>query len=84
MTRKKLIRALSKRLGVRLVDDPRPIGREVKAYSRNGTVLFTITVFEPAPGHWAFGGCGSLLEGLWGEMCRIGDPPMPDVEKRDG
>jgi hypothetical protein len=79
MTRKQLIKALSKRLGVKLVDNPDGSHRSVLAVSKNGTTLFHITLFQPTPGHWMFGGCGGLLGDCWSELCRLGEPPLPQI-----
>ena len=75
MTRKQLIKAIERRIGIRLHDTDTP--REVEARGRNGTPLFRIMLFEDRPrlAGWRFGGCGSLLDhgncaSLWDELCQ--------------
>jgi hypothetical protein len=67
MTRQELIHALEKDLGVTLSDGSRPT--EFYARSSNGSVLFTISLFEDKEG-WHFGGTGALLSEQWRRFCR--------------
>jgi hypothetical protein len=80
VTRPELLAAISTRIGLGLREQP-GAGRllAVDAVSPTGVVLFEVTLVGPRgraslehEQGWAFGGCGSPLQGCWSELCQIG------------